>query len=103
MALKALEWSLNHLYMDTNFLHPREHSTVVHLHPREQFPRGLFTHSPGMEKIGIHIQNRYCLSEQAENVNNDHFALEYGTDPRGLFTHSFGNPRECFDCLFEHC
>jgi ankyrin repeat protein len=88
MALKALEWSLNHCLLAMFEKAVEALSRVPKRMGKEStwklFPRMEMdnrTMFPGTEKIGIHIQNRYCLSEQAENVSNDHFSLEYGTDP----------------------
>ncbi|KAJ6184149.1 hypothetical protein N7519_005450 [Penicillium mononematosum] len=77
MALKALAWSLDRCQL-VMFEKAVEALSRIPERMGKQSTWKLF---PGRDKIGTHMQNRYYLSKQTGDVNNDHFLLEYGTDP----------------------
>ncbi|CAG7989782.1 unnamed protein product [Penicillium nalgiovense] len=76
-ALKALEWSLNRCQL-AMFEKAVE---VLSRIPERMGKESTWKLFPRRNEKGIHMQDRYYLSKQTGNVNNDHFLLEYGTDP----------------------
>jgi ankyrin repeat protein len=76
-ALKALEWSLNRCQL-AMFEKAVEALSRI---PERMGKESTWKLVPRRDEKGIHMQNRYYLSKETGNVNDDHFLLEYGTDP----------------------